>query len=109
MTGGCFFFFFWHLGIPIRPRCARTNSSSRVHSSAALSRVGPRQHRRSRDNLMKLITAKAKGAHITLEAEPERRDANVVNLMGAAAPNEGRTSGKGRQGHGRRRRWETRD
>lgn len=48
-----------------------------------------------RDNLMKIITAKAKGAHVTLEAEPERRDANVVNLMERLRQSlEGRTSGK---------------
>lgn len=34
-----------------------------------------------RDNLMKVINAKAKGAHITLKAEPEHRDANVIDLM----------------------------
>lgn len=34
-----------------------------------------------RDNLMKVIAAKAKGAHITLTAKPEHHDAKVVNLM----------------------------
>jgi len=52
-----------------------------------------------RDNLMKVIAAKAKGAHVTLKAEPEHRDANVINLMERLRQSlEGRTSTKASKG-----------
>jgi DNA end-binding protein Ku len=51
-----------------------------------------------RENLMRIIRAKAKGKHVALESEPEPREAKVVDLMERLRRSLAESGGRGKAG-----------